>query len=385
MSRRNCIVIPLPVTPCERLAAKFRAYLHLPDPSNLYVLMGAVAANMIEGSPVWLMMVGPPSCGKSELLNSLLAVPGMVEAADIATEAAFLSGSPRKDRAEDATGGLLRQVGDAGGLILNDFTSVISKPQDKVSTIMGVFREAFGGRWTRHIGGEGGRAISWTGKLALFAGCTGAIDSQHRLSAELGERWIYWRFIEKDSYFAEAMMALSNGRNGWRDDIREMVKDFLDEVGLSFRSMIPRRDMTNSERLHIYELASVASRCRSAVSRDNHSKEILGAREGELEIRLSAVLAQLMIGMDHIGVPSAMYWKLLNKIAMDSMPRTRKLIVESVAAEPLSVEELQGVLRCSLSVVKRIVEDLEVHEVVRRIQGKVLLTEWMGEHYRRFL
>lgn len=380
------LFVPKPVTPIERLAAKLQDYLCLPDPSTLYVLMGAVAANMIEGPPVWLMLVGPPSCGKSVLLNSLLTVPRMVEVCEIATEAAFLSGTPARDRSTDATGGLLREVGDHGGLILNDFTSVLCKAPDKMALIMGVFRETFSGRWTRHIGGEGGRKINWTGKLALFAGCTGTIDHHHQLSAELGERWVYWRFPEKEHYYSESVMAMNNGgRAGWEEEMRESIREFLEEVNLSFASPTPKRALELSELSSIHNIASVAVRCRSGVRRDSYSKEIIGAKEGELEVRLSGVLSQFLIGMDHIGVPAAMRWRLLGKIALDSMPKTRKLIVETVAVTPCTAEELQLVVKCSLSVVKRIVEDLQVHDVVTRKDGKIHLTEWMTEHYRRFM
>lgn len=383
MKQRLALVVSLPVSPIERLAGAFRNHLHLPDPAPLYALMGTVAANMIEGTPVWLMMVGPPSCGKSELLNSLLDMPHMIEGADIAGEAAFLSGSAKREVARDATGGLLRQVGEHGGLVLNDFTSVLSKAPEKISTVMAVFRECFGGRWTRHVGVDGGRALTWTGKLALFAGCTGKIDQHHQISAELGERWVYYRFDERD-VFADTMMALSNGRNGWRDDLRAAVNRFFDDLGLQFGTPQTRRAFSNAERVRLYELASLAARCRSGVVRDNYSKEIVDARESELAIRLSTVLAQLLVGLDFIGVQDRTAWRLLAKIAMDSMPRLRKLTVETVARSAPTVEDLRKQLGCSLSVAKRVVEDLEVHEVVLRENTRLYLTPWMRERYSRF-
>jgi energy-coupling factor transporter ATP-binding protein EcfA2 len=383
---RRCLIIPMPVSPVERLATHFRNVMHLPDPSSLYVLMGAVAANMIDGSPVWLMLIGAPGCGKSELLNSLLSVPHMVEGADIGSEAAFLSGSPAKDISKHATGGLLRQVGDHGGLILNDFTSILSKPSDKISSIMAVFREAFGGRWTRHIGTEGGRAMGWIGRLALFAGCTSTIDQHQQLSAELGERWIYWRYeqAEDDDGFAQVMMALSDNRKeGWRDTLREAVAKFYSDLGLNFGATLPRRDFTNAENIRIHLLAIFAARCRSSVARDRYTKEIIGAREDELATRLSQVLAQLLLGMEHIGVPAPVYWKLLRKVAMDSMPRLRRLVVDAVATGDMSLEQIRPLLGCSPSVAKRVVEDLEVHQIVLRQSGIVRLTPWAAERYHK--
>jgi hypothetical protein len=376
----------MPATPIDRLVACYRNHLHLPDPGPMYVLMGAVAANMIDGVPCWLMLIGPPSCGKSELLNSLLGVPHMVEAADIGGDAAFLSGSSRRDWAPDATGGLLRQVGDHGSIVLNDFTSVLSKPQDKMAGIMAVFRECYGGRWTRSIGGEGGRALTWAGRLGLFAGSTGVIDQHHKISAELGERWIYYRFEERD-VFQDVMMALSNSRNGWRDELRGYAVKFFDDLGLGFSRPQKRRDLASPERLRLHDLASLAARCRSSVTRDTYSHEIIGARETELAIRLSATLAQLLIGMDFIGVDAKTIWSLLAKVAMDSMPRLRSMTLQAVSqsSKSVSVDDLHKVLGCSLSVVKRVVEDLEMHKIVERACGRVFLSAWTRERYRRFV
>lgn len=375
-------LFPMPVTPVEKLAVRFQDYLHLPDPSVLYVLMGAVAANMMEGNPVWLMLVGPPSCGKSEFLNTLLDIPHIVEAADIASEAAFLSATPAREKAADATGGLLRQVGEHGGLILNDFTSVLCKPPDKISMIMGVFREAYGGRWTRHVGGEGGRSLTWAGRLALFAGVTGKIDQYHAMSAELGERWVYWRWVTTSDGFPELMIANQRSRE-WREELRQVVVDFFAQQGLSFGGHNPSREITGQEHIRIHDIATIAVRCRSAVARDNFNKEILGTKQTELTTRIASVLSQLMLGMERIGVPASIRWTLMSKIAMDSMPHMRKVAIESVASSSITMETLTHVLGCDPNPVKRMVRDLEVQGILVRKGTLVGLSPWMSDNYRK--
>ncbi len=383
MGNHRCIIIPMPVSPIEKLTVKFREVLHLPDPDSLYILMGAVAANMIEGPPVWLMLVGPPSCGKSELLNSLLTVPNMVEAADISSEAAFLSGTSAKDRASDATGGLLQQTGKHGALILNDFTSILSKPQDRIAAIMAVLREAYGGRWTRHIGAEGGRAISWSGKLAVLAGCTTKIDQHSQINAELGERWIYWRYSWRET-FAEVCKALSPDRGDWRESLRETVKMFFIDLELQFGCKSLRRDFTTVEQYRLYQLASFAATCRSGVARDRYTHEIVAARESELATRLATVLAQLLIGLDHIGVGEKTRWRLLAKVAMDSMPVMRRMVIDAVATQSRSIEDLQLLIGCSLTTTRRTVEDMTVHGIVTLENNRVTPTEWTAKHHKLF-
>jgi hypothetical protein len=45
----------------------FRRWLHLPDARPLLAVLGTVAANRLEGDSIWLLLVGPPGGGKSEV------------------------------------------------------------------------------------------------------------------------------------------------------------------------------------------------------------------------------------------------------------------------------------------------------------------------------
>ena len=351
------------------LVTGIRRYLHMPDPSILYVLMGAVAGNLMDGYPVWLMLVGPPSDGKTELLNSLLGISGMHELANISNESAFLSATTQKERAKDATGGILRQVGDHGGVVMNDFTSVLGLDNKTLGVILSVFRESYSGRWTRHVGVDGGRQIRWVGKVAFFGGVTGEIDRHQQINAALGERWIYYRMGANEVVtYEKARRALLNaGRPVWREELRDLVASFFAGLDLWFGESEGRRDLTDQEANKIIRLATVAARCRSAVVRDAYTKEIMGVRETEAGTRLATILGQLLVGMEVIGVEERERWRLVGKVGLDSMPKIRRAIVDGVLShgrEGVTTTELAAATGASKSVVDRAVEDLEVHGVV---------------------
>jgi hypothetical protein len=346
--------------------------------------MGSVAANMIQGDPVWLMFVGPPSCGKSELVNSLLSIPRMFELADISSEGAFLSGTTRKEKAADATGGLLQQVGLHGGAVLNDFTSVLSKPHEKCQMIMAVLRECFSGRWTRTIGGEGGRTISWKGRLALFGGVTNKIDQYATVSAEMGERWVYYRFDYRQTW-AEATKKWDNDAiTDWRIDLQMIVRRFFEDLDLGFGRLKEKRTHTTKEKVRLYRLAEFASRCRSGVARDPYHGEPTSTVETELPTRLAGVFSQLLVGLEAIGVHEAKRWAILRKVALDSMPRMRSQVLEYLYTSPdhtATVEELAAHIESSARAVKRCIEDLQIQRVVVRKSGQIRFTEKMEEEY----
>lgn len=57
------------------LVKTFRDRLHLPDLGALYATLGAVAGNWMRGDPIWLLLVGPSSSGKTELVGALAELP----------------------------------------------------------------------------------------------------------------------------------------------------------------------------------------------------------------------------------------------------------------------------------------------------------------------
>jgi hypothetical protein len=127
----------------------FRKWLHLPDPGALYVALATVVANRLPGDPIWLLLVGASSSGKTEVLVSLAGLEEIEPAATL-TEAALLSGVPRKDVAAGASGGLLRKIGDYGILTLKDFGSVLSMHRDARAGVLAALRECYDGAWDPH-------------------------------------------------------------------------------------------------------------------------------------------------------------------------------------------------------------------------------------------
>ena len=110
---------PAPAT-LAAVNAAFRKWLVLKDLTPVHAVLGAVAANLLPGDPVWLGVIAPPSTAKTEILNALARIPH-VEAVATLSMAALLSGTPKGQKAAGSKGGLLRKIGDFGVLVLKDF------------------------------------------------------------------------------------------------------------------------------------------------------------------------------------------------------------------------------------------------------------------------
>ena len=103
---------PLRIT-CAQAEAVYAKWLHDPDPVPTRIVLATYAANThLSGDPVWVMLVGGSGAGKTERIIPVASLPGVVMASTLTGEAALLSATPKRERAGNATGGLLRLVGD---------------------------------------------------------------------------------------------------------------------------------------------------------------------------------------------------------------------------------------------------------------------------------
>lgn len=391
-----------PDSPIYALASTFQEYLHIADPTPLYAVMGAMAGNMMTGTPVWLMLAGPSGGGKTAILKSILKLPRVRSVASISGEAALLSGTSKKDRAEDATGGVLTELGDNGCLAFMDFTSVLSKGKESVSETLGVLRELFDRTWRRDIGSDGGRSLQHTGRVALIAGVTHAIDRHADVNAEMGQRCLYFRLPESSGY-QESLKAINQTEpDGATEAMQEVVESMFSGVGLSFETPTPRRKLTIVERDRVANLAYIGVTMRNAVPRDWKNRDVVDVPSAEMPTRMSQQLSQLYAGMEVIGVEEEERWEVLEKIAFDSMPLIRRMTLEVVVRGvkvngglKVSAAAVARMIRVSESAARRTLEDLELLRVVRKsrkdlgdegsgerkgeYQGGWVLTDWAEE------
>src|SRR5262249_1962183 len=59
-----------PQIPTDETIKVFQRWLLLKDDTPIYAVLGAIAANYLEGDPVWFGVIGPPSSAKTEILNA---------------------------------------------------------------------------------------------------------------------------------------------------------------------------------------------------------------------------------------------------------------------------------------------------------------------------
>jgi hypothetical protein len=300
------------------------------DLRALDVVLCAAAAEALTGDPPWLLMIGGSGAAKTETIMALTGA-GAEVVSTISGEAALLSGTARKEQAADATGGLLRKLGKRGLLVVKDFTSILSMNRDTRALVLAALREIHDGRWSRDIGGEGGRTLKWEGRLVIVGACTTAWDAAHQVIATMGDRFLLVRLTaSSNERRAAGMQAMANVNHEavMREELSAAVGKLLGQV-----SAEEQLTLTEAEVSDVFDLADLVTRGRTAVQKDARG-EPLFAHALEMPTRLAKQLVQLARGGLALGMDRGSAMAVVARCAADTMPPLRLRALADVAKHP---------------------------------------------------
>jgi hypothetical protein len=350
--------------------AVYAKWLHDDDRVPTRIVMAAWVANMkLDGDPVWVMLVGGSGIGKTERIMPLAGMPGVVLASTVTGEAALLSASPKRERAKNATGGLLRQVGEHGVLVVKDFTSVLSMSRDARAQVLAALREVFDGRWDRHYGTDGGQVMSWEGKCGFITGCTTAIDKAHAVLDAMGTRFLFVRLPDADgSKIGRSALAQVGQEQQMRAELAEVTAGLLSGLG----DPHPLHEQVQD---WLIPLAAMAAQARSPVMRDYQGEiELVG--DAEAPTRLIKQLGQLWRACGMLGLDEGHSWEAVRRAGIDSIPKLRRAVLGFLGRRHWDeaamdrawhpTTEVSRAVRHPSRTTRRTLEDLAAHGLVER-------------------
>lgn len=343
----------------------FQRTMWLPDPGIIYITLATVAANGLPGDPIWVLLVGPPSSGKTETISALYNLSDVHPVSSF-TEAGLLSGSISRDESGAVTGGLLVELGASGLILAPDFGTVLTEHASTRNRLFACLREVFDGRFTRRLGTQGGRTFEWRGHAGLLGACTEAIDTPTIDLGLLGERFSYYRIPKSTPDDDVLSLQVASDNAGRQPEIREeraaAVARFFDSLVLP--DGLP--PLTDAEHDRLAMLATLGARLRSAVVREGYSRNIETVPGHERPPRLFGQLRQLHAGLGVIGTPQVEVWRLLAKVALDGIHPGRRAVVDHLLArtEPQTTTTIAARCRLPKTTVRRHLEDLTAHGVI---------------------
>jgi hypothetical protein len=356
-----------PACSIDDTIAVFEKWLILKDRTPVYAMLGAIAANLLPGDPVWLGLIAPPSSAKTELLNSIASLPNVIQAATV-TPSGLLSGTPQKQHDKGARGGLLRQIGSFGIICLKDFGSVLSMHAETRAETLAALREIYDGNWTRHLGSAGGKTLAWKGKVAIIFAATEVIDTHHAVIGAMGDRFLLSRLkpVAGRKQFDRALKHVGGS-------ISEMRKELAAAVAQLFNQRRPTASQINEKETEaIGKAVALAVRLRGAVARDYRSREIEAIYGAEGTARLGLALERLLAGLETLGMDRNKALNVVTDVALDSVPPLRRSAYNCVCKyHDIETAAVAIELGLPTNTIRRVLEDLAAHGlIVRKSQGE---------------
>jgi len=163
---------------------EFSKYLVIKDEWAIDMVIATLIGNLVlKEDPVWLMIVGISSGGKTSIIAPCAGLKQVIFCDDI-SEKTFLSGY--KVKGKDTS--LLNKLG-GGIMAFSDFTTMLSKNPMSKGEILAQFKMVYDGKLTKHTGTG---TLEWEGRVGLIAASTPDVYYHLESSRSMGERFIYY-------------------------------------------------------------------------------------------------------------------------------------------------------------------------------------------------
>ena len=331
------------------------------------LMLGAAVGHKLDGDPAWLLIVAGASTAKTETVTQLRGYKSVFEVSTLTSEAALLSGSGKDDHDSESTGGLLKEIGKEGILVIKDFTSILSLHPNAKASVIAALREVYDGQWDRATGSDGGKLLSWSGRLIVVGAVTTAWDRAYSVVSEMGDRFVLLRLDSTDmqTRLASGQQAIDNiaHESEYRKQLSGGVRALLECADAA-----DAPTLTDSERRRILEAANVATYARTAVETD-FKGNVVDAHAPEGPARLTKQLTQLFRGLYVVGVPRKMAMRLVLRCARDCIPPMRLQVLEYLAENPNSrTGEVRRGLNKPHATVDRAIQQLVALGLVEQVE-----------------
>lgn len=338
-------------------------WFHRPDWLVCRAVLATAKALEIETTPVWLMVIGPSSCGKSEFYVYLLhAVENAQWTSDMNVPALISISSNSRGQ------GILRRIGDKGLWAITDFSSILNQHEETRAKVLAASREIFDGEYHRDGGGVN---EVWQGRVHVVAACTPALERHFRVYADLGERFIQVQLDRVESPNRELRRKVNLQRQNktqYHTEIVDRAKTLLD-------CPITHCTIPDSIDETISVWAEITALCRTTVSRNAYNGDIMdtGYTEG------SSRIAQQYLGLAHGDAAilrqnaiGAHQLDLIERVAIDSLPRSRRGIIRFLSQWPVDQEVRRGDLQDESGIThnesfRRVLEDLTALNLIETV------------------
>jgi hypothetical protein len=340
--------------PVGELLELLGGYVHLDDPGHVWFALAVAVSAALDGDPLWGMLIGPSSSGKTEAIRAL---DGLAEPVDELTAPALLSWTHGK---QPHPTGVLTRIGSRGLVTVGDFSTVLAtSDRGGRDQLFALLRRVYDGQVTRDLG-NAPVPLRWSGRLTLLAACTPAIDTYASHADQLGPRWLYYRLAAATSQAKRATSRKARLRGGQLATCRRQGAELAGRLVAAAHHKVAALQLSPAAAEHLDDLAIVCCYGRAVVPRNAYGRrEIEGLAIVEEPPRLVAQLVLLARGLLALGLEEPAAVALCRRAALDSMPAVRRGLLAVLAdAEEVTVSEAARRVGCHRHVARMALEEL---------------------------
>lgn len=351
-------------------------HLLLADEGIIKLVCAVIVASRMPITPPWIMIVGSSSGGKSAILNSLKDCSGVTPIDDLTTNT-LLSGY-KKGGGKEAS--LLFNLPKNPIFLFKDFSTILTKNKEAQEVIFSQLRKVWDGDFSKSTGM--GETQNWEGRVGLLGASTSKIYSVLPQLAEVGERLVLYHFQMPNRKDVARFASKHLDDPTALAEMRAAFAEYLDKLQLPIKGEeLPQiTDELNEE---LIDLADLATRARSSIERDQYSrdKNVIMSHDLEMPMRLLKTIKTVAMGLMVMnGSPDlqALDKRILYRLALDSIPRNRKLILNYLTnSGQVKLDQFETNLNMERGLAMRTADDL--HSLGMTIKSRSMGNQWVWE------
>ncbi len=313
------------------------------------LITATAAVATLKGDPTWLMVVGPSSSLKTELLN-LFAPKGLCIYRSTLSPPAIM---PSKA----TTSSLLYKV-DQQTLVVKDFTVLLTSRPHVRDEVFSYLRDAFDGHCERETC-EGN--FKWDGSFTFVSACTPVIEMHRDYLAVLGERFLYVTMpLGEPNHLGVKV------REGIRKEVVVVINKLIKDVRAKVVNTMEPELTTPEDRAVIRLICHL----RTPVMRRAYNREIELPPAKEQPFRLCNQVNKLMYGLQLLKIDRKLQVAAINHLLLSCIPIRRRLALGALT----NGHGLQTVLKGGRAR-EETTEDLIELDILEKKSGRYALQE----------
>lgn len=376
----------------DQVHEEFRKWLFLDSTDAIDIMLATAISQQIDGEPIWMFLVGPPGSAKTETLSSLSFMPNAYMTSSV-TPHSLISGA-NWSKGDDPS--LIPRL-DGKVMVIKDFTSILSMRDTDKDEIFGILRDAYDGKCGKEFGN--GVVRNYKSRFTILAAVTPSIYALSSSHTALGERFLKFGVGDNLVHHSEdeiikRAIGNINRETTMRTDLADVVDAFLGrriKVERIIGGHLPTLTPVIEER--IIALARFGARMRGSVTRDTYRNDIVTSRpSAEVGSRLGKQLAKLCQSLAVIygrRVVTLAEYRFVKKVMLDTIPQRIEdmlrfiLLTCPTETDKMTAGDLAAMSRYPAATVARLLQDLNVLDIVRRSSLKQGRSEWTLSPYIR--